>query len=118
MVFTTKNEYSRLYMLPEELVYEINLMAREIYSDERKKLLRSVRSKAIEKIANEAGIMSERVRKLCGTDGTINELVNQVMITEHGWQRGVDLVFDIPMGPLLKLRYYFNNQITLNGYRI
>ena len=44
MVSTPTNiGYSLFQALPAELVYEINLMARDVYGDERKRLMRSVR---------------------------------------------------------------------------
>ena len=119
MVSTPTNMgYSLFQALPEELVYEINLMAREVYSDERKRLMRSVRSKGIEKIVVGAHIQPSRARVLMNTDGTINELINQVVIEEWGFHRGTGHVFEIPMGPLLKLRQYFQEQNRLNGYRM
>jgi hypothetical protein len=114
----TNMGYSLFQALPDELVYEINLMARDMDSDERKTLMRSVRSKGIEKIVVGANVQGPRARALTHTDGTINDLVNQVVIEEWGWHRGVGHVFDIPMGPLLKLRNYFNEQDRLNGYRM
>ena len=35
-VYTDNMGYSLFQALPDELVYEINLMARDVYSDERK----------------------------------------------------------------------------------
>lgn len=114
----TNMGYSLFQALPDELVYEINLMARDMDSDERKRLMRSVRSKGLEKIVVGANVQGPRARALMTTDGTINDLVNQVVIEEWGWHRGVGHVFDIPMGPLVKLRTYFNEQNRLNGYRM
>lgn len=128
----TNMGYSLFQALPDELVYEINLMALDVYTDERKRLMRSVRSKGIEKIVVGANVQGPRARVLMDTDGTINELINQVVNEEWGWHHGDGYwrsgpmwrsrsdghVFDIPMGPLLKLRNYFNEQIRLNGYRM
>jgi hypothetical protein len=105
-------EYSLLEVLPDELVYEINLMALDLESDKRKTLMRSVRSKGIEKIMIAANIQVGRSRILMNTNGTINDLFNQVVHEQWGWHRGIGHVFEIPMGPLLKLRHYF----SLNGY--
>ena len=112
MTTVTNNEYSFLQTLPDELIYEINLMTRDLESDERKKLMRSVRTKGIEKIMIAANIQVGRSRILMNTNGTINDLFNQVVHEQWGWHRGIGHVFEIPMGPLLKLRHYF----SLNGY--
>ena len=116
MPTVTNNEYSLFQTLPDELIYEIDLMARDLESDERKTLMRSVRSKGIEKIMIAANIHVGRSRILMNTNGTINDLFNQVVHDQWGWHRGIEHVFDIPMGPLVKLRNYFNEQDSLNGY--
>jgi len=120
----TNMGYSLFQALPDELIYEINLMAREVDSDERKKLMRSVRSKGIERIMTDSGmwggpvVQFQRAQKLVNTDGTINELVDQVVNEEWGWNRGAGQVFEIPMGPLVKLRRYFQYQYMFNDYRM
>ena len=116
MPTVTNNEYSLFQTLPDELIYEIDLMARDLESDERKTLMRSVRSKGIEKIMIAANIPIARSCILMNTNGTINDLFNQVVHDQWGWHRGIEHVFDIPMGPLVKLRNYFNEQDSLNGY--
>ena len=119
MVSTPTNMgYSLFQALPDELIYEINLMAQDLYSDERKRLMRSVRRKGIEKIVVGARVQPSRARVLMNTDGTINDLINQVVNEPWGFHRGTGHVFEIPMGPLLKLRRYFQNQYMFNGYRM
>ena len=119
MGFTsTKKEYSLLQTLPDELIYEINLMARDVHSEQRKKLMRSVRSKGIENIVFGAHIQDPRARVLINTNGTINDLVHQVVIEEFGWHCEAGHVFEIPFGPMVKLRNYFDTQYMLNNYRM
>jgi hypothetical protein len=55
---------------------------------------------------------------LINTNGTINDLVHQVVIEEFGWHREAGHVFEIPFGPMVKLRNYFDAQYMLNNYRM
>lgn len=124
MSTSTNTGYSLFQALPDELIYEINLMALDVYNEHRKRLMRSVRRKGIERIMTDSGmwggpvVQFQRAQKLVNTDGTINELVDQVVNEDWGWNRGAGQVFEIPMGPLLKLRRYFQDQYMFNGYRM
>ena len=53
------------------------------------RLMRSLRSKGIEKIVVGARVQAPQAQVLTSTDGTINELVEQVVIEPWGWHRGV-----------------------------
>ena len=114
-MYNTHNEYELISVLPDEIIYEIILMTREPYSDERKKLMSSIRREGIAKIVHGAGIAYPRSAILIKTDGTISQLINEVDYYELGKD---PKVFNIPFGPMIKLRHFFNTVLTNNGYNM
>ena len=111
MSTSTNTGYSLFQALPDELIYEINLMALDVYNEHRKRLMRSVRRKGIERIMTDSGmwggpvVQFQRAQKLVNTDGMINKLVDQVV--NEDWD-GI-----VVLGRCLRSRWVHHEVATL-----
>tara|TARA_Y100000389_G_C17213026_1_gene389461 strand:- start:57 stop:362 length:306 start_codon:yes stop_codon:yes gene_type:complete len=97
--------------LPEEIWYNIILLANEPYSENRKNLMKSIRKNKMKKLLKGLRISICQENLIYNIDGTINELCNY---TSQTYNRKTNNKYkNLKIGPLAKIRNMFNKNYNL-----
>ena len=92
-----------LSKLPTDIIYEIILFTRDPYTDERKKVMRSIRREYMRKIMINAQIPHAHAWKILDNDATINELLDEPPAIHSS---SPHTRFNIPIVSWLKIHRY------------
>ena len=92
--------------LPTDIIYEILLFTRDPYTDERKKIMWSVRREYKRKLMINANIPHSHAWRILDTDGTINELIDETPAIHNTSQDGR---FNLPIAIWLKIHRYLQS---------
>ena len=95
-----------LAKLPTDIIYEILLFTRDPYTDERKKIMWSVRREYKRKLMIKANIPYSHAWRILDTDGTINELIDETPAIHNTSQDGR---FNLPIAIWLKIHRYLQS---------
>ena len=92
--------------LPTDIIYEIILFTQDPYTDDRKKLMHSIRREYKRKLMIKAKIPYSHAWRILDTDSTINELFNEPPAIHNNSQDGK---FNLPISIWLKIHRYIKN---------
>ena len=111
LIFPNKNikildTMKNLAKLPTDIIYEIILFTRDPYTDERKKIMRSVRREYMRKIMINAQIPHSHAWKILDIDATINELLDEPPAIHSSSPHAR---FNIPIASWIKIHRYIQN---------
>jgi hypothetical protein len=95
-----------LSKLPMDIIYEIILFTRDPYTEERKKLMRSIRREYMRKIMIKAQIPHSHAWRILDVDATINELLDDPPAIHSNSE---DSKFNITIVTWLKIHRYIQN---------
>lgn len=97
---------TNLSKLPTDIIYEIILFTRDPYTDERKKVMRSIRREYMRKIMIKAQIPHSHAWKILDIDATINELLDEPPAIHSS---SPHTRFNIPIASWLKIQRYLQS---------
>jgi hypothetical protein len=95
-----------LSKLPTDIIYEIILFTLDPYTDERKKVMRSIRREYMRKIMIKAQIPCYHAWKILDVDATINELLDEPPAIHNS---SLYTRFNIPIASWLKIHRYLQS---------